>query len=710
LEQSQTLLHSMIDQGLQALKKSKFQDAEACFAQAISLDEQNITGWTNLGLTWLKMGKFSEAVDAYTMANHLSPETADILYNLGLAYIQNKQDQAGLTHLEHSHKLHPDFDLAILLGDSFNNLSDYGKSAYYYLSAFKTNKTNESLNNKLAIALYRNGDLDQAIAISIQLVNSHPKEQKYMDMLADFYRRVPNTHYNPHAHAAIEICLKQDNIKFSNLRPVWSSLFLLDPKLQKLRDFARQTDHSGANSICLEDIAKDLGSFFICAGLTKISASGIPLEFMFSNIRKYLLLDWKNCENWPKEVFPFLVALSILCWFNDFVYYVSLEEKDSLEDLRETLAKSLDAPDKKLPDNIAKMLTLYCCYEPLYTLYNKGKNLPFSKTALYHMRPLILHQLTNPKEEARLFSQIPSFTEIEDVTSLAVQKMYEQRPYPRWSSSAVSAPQADLKQASLGLEILVAGCGTGQETAFYANTAQGAQITAVDLSRTSIAYGMRQAKEMGFLPRINFLHGDLMQVGKLEKTFDYITSSGVLHHLKDPEKGLAAIVSTLKPNGRMSLSLYSKVARKYALDPASEYISQKGYSSSVDDIRQFRRDLFFMQADDPILRCTTAADFFNLAECNDMLFHVQEHRHTLLEFKEMAARHGLEPFDIYLSPEKRKAFHALFPDKDPLDFEALTAYEEKYPKSFIEMYKIYFKRIGDTSTHPLDRLIHLGAI
>ena len=53
-----------------------------------------------------------------------------------------------------------------------------------------------------------------------------------MDMLADFYRRVPNTHYNPHAHAAIEICLKQDNIKFSNLRPVWSSSVLLDPKLQ----------------------------------------------------------------------------------------------------------------------------------------------------------------------------------------------------------------------------------------------------------------------------------------------------------------------------------------------------------------------------------------------------------------------------------------------------------------------------------------------
>ena len=134
-------------------------------------------------------------------------------------------------------------------------------------------------------------------------------------------------------------------------------------------------------------------------------------------------------------------------------------------------------------------------------------------------------------------------------------KKCEQRPYPRWSSSAVSALQADLK-ASLGLEILVAGCGTGQETAFYANTAQGAQITAADLSRTSIAYGMRQAKEMGFLPRINFLHGDLMQVGKLEKTFRLHHQLGVLHHLKDPEKVWLLLFQRSNLTGMSSVPLF----------------------------------------------------------------------------------------------------------------------------------------------------------
>ncbi len=704
------LQESMMTEGLQALKKKRFQDAEACFSQIISMDEQNVTGWKNLGLVWLKTERHREAIDAYTVANHLSPDDADILYNLGMAHLHCEEDAAGLSALEQSYRLSQNFDLAILLGDSFHNLHDYNKSAYYYLSAYKTNKTHELLQYKLAIALYRNGDLDQAIGISAHLVIQHPKERKYMDLFVDFYRRIPNVQFNAEAFNAIEICLKQDNVKFSNLRSAWSSLLLLNPDFEKFRQFSRHTDENGPRTIQIEDITKELGSFYLCTGLIKIFASGIPLEYILTNLRRYFLLDWKNHEAWPKEALSFLVALSVQCWFNDFVYYVTDEEKSAFADLQQHLKSLLNQTERKLPDSEAPLLALYCCFDPLYGLYERDDKLPLSKSALYQLRPLILHQLTNPRTEAQLATTIPSFTEIKDVTSQAVQKMYEQRPYPRWSSSAVSATQADLRKASEGLEILVAGCGTGQEPAFYANIAQSAHITAIDLSRTSIAYGMRQAKEMGFLSRINFLHGDLMQVGKLDKKFDFVASSGVLHHLKEPEKGLEAIVSTLKPNGRMSLSLYSKVARKFALDPASEYIREKGYNSSIDDIRQFRRDLFAMKVNDPILRCTTAADFFNLAECNDMLFHVQEHRYTLLEFRDMAARHGLEPIDISLSPEKKRGFKAAFPDREFLDFDAMTDYEQQNPQTFFEMYKIYFKRIGDTTAHPFDPLIRLGAI
>ncbi|HNS44105.1 MAG TPA: methyltransferase domain-containing protein [Alphaproteobacteria bacterium] len=703
------LKNSVLEQGLNALKRNNFLEAEAFFAQVISIDENDATAWAKLGLTWLKMGRFNEAANALTMANTLNP-SADILHDLGLAQIQSGNEKAGFTTLEQSYRLKPEESIARLLGDAYYGLKDYQKSAYYYLKTYQTNKKDEQLQSNLSIALYRNGDIDQALGILVPLVIKRPTNKQYIHNLTDFYRRFPQHVFNTEAKKAIEICLKQDKLKFLNLRSAWSSLLLLDPDLEKLREFAKFSGEDKDRTVFLKDISKTLGSFYLCSGLIHSMASGIALENILTNLRKYFLMNWEEYENWTDDVLKFLAALAVQCWFNDFVYYITEPEKEKLAALKNELEKSLAAAEHKLPDAKAKLLALYCCFDPLYSIYQSDEKLPFSKSVLYILKPLVLHQLTNPRTEAALIPTIKSFTEIEDATSKEVQKMYEQRPYPRWTSANEEILSLEQRALGKGIEILVAGCGTGQEAAFYANMVPEAHITAVDLSRTSLAYAMRQADELGYLSRIDFLHGDLMQVGKLDKKFDFITSSGVLHHLKNPDKGLEAIRACLKPGGRMSLSLYSKPARDFVLNPASEYIREKGYTSSLDDIRQFRRDLFTMTMDNPIMRCTTAADFFNLAECNDLLFHVQEHRYTLKEFKEFGSSHNLEPFHLFLTPEKIKAFREMFPDKDLLDFDALAGFEEKFPNAFVEMYKVYFRPEGETSPHPLDPLIFMGAI
>jgi 2-polyprenyl-3-methyl-5-hydroxy-6-metoxy-1,4-benzoquinol methylase/Flp pilus assembly protein TadD len=702
---------SLLQKGEKSFKNNHFQEAEQIFAEAISMDEQNVAAWHKLGQTWRRMGKKHEASEALTMAHQLSPEDSHILFDLGASLIETGQDLSGLSYLEKSYKLAPSKDLAILLGDAYFNLKDYKSSSFYYLSAYKDHKSDQSLQYKLAVTLHRNGELDQAIGMMVRLVNQNPKNKTYQDVLTDFYRRFSNHVYNEDAQKAIETCLDQTHLKFNNLRAAWSSLFIINPKLDKLRTFARHTGGDDTRTVHLKEIEKDLGSSFLCNGLIKLTASGIALEYMFSNLRHYFLMHWEEAPNWGRPILQFLTALAVQCWHTDFVYYVDEDEKKTLATLREHLKTVLFSEEARKPDDTHAMwLALYCCYEPLYEFYTTEEKLPLSKSAMYVLAPLIEHQLTNPKHEASLIPSIPGFTTIEDDTSKAVQKMYETRPYPRWASSSVSAPQAALQNLSSGLEILIAGCGTGQEAAFCANMAQSAHITAIDLSRTSIAYGIRQTQEMGFLPRITFMHGDLAEVGKIGKTYDFITSSGVLHHMKEPEKGLAAITACLKENGRMSLSLYSRIARDYMLNPASEYIKQKGYSSSLDDIRQFRRDLFSMTAENPILRCTMASDFYNLAECNDMLFHVQEHRYTLKEFIAMADRHGLEPVHIMLPNDRQRLFLEQHPASSVLDLDAMTEFEEKNPKTFLEMYKVYFRKKGQTEPNPLDPLIYLEAI
>lgn len=707
-----SLAMSRLSDARNKIKRGRLAEAEQILAEAISLDETNAAVWHVLGQTWSGMGRTSDAIDALTMATNLDPANAGLRCDLGLALLSVARDADGLNQLAEAFRLKPDPKLAAQIADLHFARHAYDQSSFYYLNAYKTLKNDELLHYKLSVSLYRNGDTDQALGLMVQLVLRYPHKKKYIYNLTDFYRRRPNLVFNSDAKKAVEICLSQDKLKFLNLRPVWSSLLLLDPAYAHFRQFARQcgTDTQDAASPTIAEIAPALGSFFLCAGLEHNMVAGIPLEYIMTNLRHYFLSHIDERASWPKDTMPFLSALAVQCWFSDYVYYVTHEEERAVERLGAEL-KSHVAENGAIRDAAhAVLLCLYACYEPLTTVIESREQIDLPKATGDILAPLILHQLVNPLRERELRSTIGSFTEIEDATSKDVQSMYEQRPYPRWTSANVEDNSDDVKALSKGMGILVAGCGTGQETAYYANIMPYARITAIDLSRTSLAYAKRQAEDLGFADRITFLHGDLMEAAKLGASFDYITSSGVLHHLKDPEKGLAAIRPLLKPHGRMSLSLYSRAARAYTLGPAEQFIKDKGYDRTASSIRQFRRDLFFLQANDPILRCSTTSDFFNLSECTDLLFHVQEHRFSLTEFRDLASRHGLSPVRISMTPEASRQFNIDFPGIDPLNFDSLSRFEDQYPQTFIEMYKVYFRPSGSDMPHPLDPLIRLGAI
>ena len=109
------------------------------------------------------------------------------------------------------------------------------------------------------------------------------------------------------------------------------------------------------------------------------------------------------------------------------------------------------------------------------------------------------------------------------------------------------------------MQILVAGCGTNQ-AAVLAYTNPGARITAIDVSEPSLdhheflkaRYGLRNL-ELHLLP--------IEEVGALERSFDLIVSTGVLHHLRDPAVGIHALADALRPDGVMALMLYARYGR-----------------------------------------------------------------------------------------------------------------------------------------------------
>jgi SAM-dependent methyltransferase/Tfp pilus assembly protein PilF len=688
-----------------AIKKNSLIEAEALLAQAISEDETFQVAWHQLGMVWTKMGRDTEAVDAFRMAVSLDNKNIDSLYNLGRALISIGQENEGLSMMNQASELSDNPEIAISLGNTYQKMMDYKKSSFFYLKAYQKDKNSPELIQNLSVSLFQDGDTSRAVLLARDLLLRFPTNEKYKALYAELMNKWAQAEFDADTKKALEICLEQDFIRHRNLAPAWCGTFLTDPAYEMIRNFP----HLKGEDIDIEKMASALKSSFICLGLRRIIIANAPIENILMHIRRYFIMNWENHKSWPRGVLEFLSALAVQCWYNDFIYFETPDDKQKLQNLLDYIASDSFSA-KKINDDDAKLLALACCFKPLYEIIPPDRKIEFSPSCKKTMAPLLKAQFENPKYELSLIPKIKSFTEIEDVTSKAVQKMYESRPYPRWTSVNSTKVSDSLKKISHDIEILVAGCGTGQEPCLYASVLPDAKITAIDLSRSSIAYGMRMAEELGYLNRITFLHGDLMKVSELNKKFDYVVSSGVLHHLKEPEKGLAAILSTLKEGGKMSLSLYSKHARDIILNPASDYIKEKNYSSSLDDIRQFRQDIFKCSPGDPKTFCSRAGDFFNLSECNDLLFHVQEHRYTFPLIQDMANRHGLAPYLVSLSAQKKKDFLEMFPDGQLSDLDLMDKYELKYPDAFAEMYKVYFSRKGNNSPHPLDILIQLGSI
>ena len=72
----------------------------------------------------------------------------------------------------------------------------------------------------------------------------------------------------------------------------------------------------------------------------------------------------------------------------------------------------------------------------------------------------------------------------------------------------------------------------------------------------------RARAEVRGLTNIRFVEGSLLDVaGIAPGLWDYIDCCGVLHHLEDPNAGLAALASVLAPDGGIGIMVYGEYGR-----------------------------------------------------------------------------------------------------------------------------------------------------
>jgi len=114
--------------------------------------------------------------------------------------------------------------------------------------------------------------------------------------------------------------------------------------------------------------------------------------------------------------------------------------------------------------------------------------------------------------------------------------------------------QMDLKSKNLkGKSLLDAGCGNGELT--IALTDYRLLVTGMDMSK-SVYRARKWADDLGV--NINFLRGDVANPPFKDKSFDYVFSTGVIHHTPSTKKSFMALEKLVSPGGKMFVWIYLK--------------------------------------------------------------------------------------------------------------------------------------------------------
>lgn len=117
-----------------------------------------------------------------------------------------------------------------------------------------------------------------------------------------------------------------------------------------------------------------------------------------------------------------------------------------------------------------------------------------------------------------------------------------------------------------GKRVLEIGCGIGTDTLNFVRA--GAHVTAVDLSKESIAIARKRLEVFGFEGGAVFHEANVealsdvlpkQDIGK----YDLIYSFGVLHHTPNPKRAVAQLAPFLRPfSGELRIMVYSLVSFK----------------------------------------------------------------------------------------------------------------------------------------------------
>lgn len=644
----------------------RLRDAEANYRDVLAANPRHTGALGYLGLLAHQAGHSDAAIDLLRKAIASDKRNPEPHYNLARILSDCGRDDDAIMHNRKALEIDPDFPGA------YNNLGAllllHGRPAEALAAATAGLRTDDAAGLKSTFVMALRS-LDPA---AIKL--------------------------DPNVIQLLVRALREPWCRPRDLAAAAGTILLRTPAMARCAERASQAGPVPLNEMFSPADLTALGSDGLLEALLSTSpVTTVAVERVLTAVRRAALNDiaagaLEGDESW----LPLVAALGQQGFINEYVFDVTEAENVQLGQLRDGVSGAIARNEAIAPIKVA----ILASYLPLHSL--AGADKLASQSSPGAAASLVAQQVGDHREELAIRPAIERLTAIEDDVSEKVRAQYEENPYPRWSR-VLAETQALPIDAYIGmrfpgapykplgnrvLDVLVAGCGTGQHAIQRAQQLQSANVLAIDLSLSSLSYAIRKTRQLG-LTNLRYAQADILAL-EGDDTFDVIDSSGVLHHLKEPLTGWRRLAGLLRPGGLMHVGLYSSTARR-DINAARAYLARQGRDFSVPEVRRLRAEFAGRALGDELHNITQFSDFFSMSECRDLLFHVQEHQFSIPQIADFLRENGFA-FLGFETPA-RTGYLRRFPgDRAAIDLANWAMFEAENPSTFAQMYQFWIQK------------------
>ena len=684
--------------------QGRLEEAAEIYSRMLRLKPDSVPAHRGLANIRRREGRLDEAVKHLQQAVKFAPGSAQTHNDLGIALREHGRLHDAVDHFQRALSLDQDFAEAHSnLGNALRERGELDAAAAHLAKALELKPNFPAALHNLALVDLAAGRHRQAMGQILQAL----KFQEDKETKALFVRCVKEAPALGAAPDIRHLLLRAVSEPWGRPGEVVNAAvnaITSDVAASELisRAAAGSTD-STARSEPLKDSAFGvLARDELLRCLLESSPVTDPgLEQLLTSLRSALLERSveRPEEPWPHFALAFFCALARQCFINEYVFALGELERECSDALCGALGAALSAK-AAVP---AWRVVTAACYRPLHSIECSDELLAMKWPDA--IDGVLTQQLREPAVAARCLAALPRLTTIEDAVSLSVRRQYEESPYPCWVKTAPADEWVTIDAYLRNLfpivrfdgtsrresEILVAGCGTGQQSIETAQRFPHAHVLALDLSLASLAYA--QAKtEAARLGNIRYAQADILKLGALDQIFDLVETTGVLHHLDDPLEGWQVLLSRLRPGGFMRLGLYSRLARQ-DVQAARAWIARRDYRATADDIRRCRQEMMAAKETENFARLVRSPDFASTSACRDLLFHAHERQLTLLEIGAFLTGQNLSFLGFELESQVAESYRARFPDDQAMTkLDLWHQFELDNPHTFAGMYQFWIQK------------------